>query len=123
VKSFAIIPSAPAGVAGIVDAGSEWTPGALNAVLQRCLTGRTRTMNAAIDLSIGFYAVTDDPTVAMRADRCKRMDCAFEAVECVMLSRYDHFKRLVVVILANFAFGHAQLFRASEALRRCLSAF
>jgi len=63
-------------------------------------------MNAAIDLSVAFYTVTDDPTVAMRADRCQRVDCAFEAVECVMLPGYNHFKRLVIVILANFAFSH-----------------
>ena len=30
----------------------------------------------------------------------------FEAIECVMLSGYDHFKRLVIFILANFACSH-----------------
>jgi hypothetical protein len=64
--------------------------------------------------------MTDDPAVAVRADRRQGVDRAFEAIECVMLSGYDHFKRLVIFILANFAFSHTQLFRASAALRRCL---
>jgi hypothetical protein len=37
----------------------------------------------------------------------------------VMLSGYDHFKRLVILIFANFACSHIQFFRASAALRRC----
>ena len=77
-------------------------------------------MNAAIDLSVGFHAVPDDPAVAVWADRRERVDRAFEAVEGVILSGYDPFKRLVIFILANFAFSHTHLFRASAALRRCL---
>jgi hypothetical protein len=61
----------------------------------------------------------DDPAVAVWADRRQRMDRAFKAIECVMLSGYDHFKRLVIFIFANFACSHTQLFRASAALRRC----
>jgi hypothetical protein len=41
----------------------------------------------------------------------------------VMLSGYDHFKRLVIFILANFACSHTKLFRASSALRRCPNGF
>ena len=77
-------------------------------------------MNAAIDLFVGFHAVPDDPAVAVWAHRRQRVDCAFEAVERVMLSGYDHFKRLVIFILANFAFGHTQLFRASAASWRSI---
>jgi hypothetical protein len=76
-------------------------------------------MNAAIDLSIGFHTMSDDPAVTVWADRRQRVDRAFEAVECVMLSVYDHFKRLVIFIFANFACTHTQFFRASAALRRC----
>jgi hypothetical protein len=65
-------------------------------------------MNAAIDLPIGFHTVPHDPAVAVRADRRQRVDRAFEAIECVMLSGYDHFKRLVIFILANFACSHTQ---------------
>lgn len=50
-------------------------------------------MNAAIDLPNGFHTVPHDPAVAVRADRRQRVDRAFEAIECVMFSGYDHFKR------------------------------
>jgi hypothetical protein len=76
-------------------------------------------MNATEDLSIGFHAVSDDAAVAVRADRRQRVDRAFETIECVMLSGYDYFKRLVIFIFANFACSHTQLFRASAVLRRC----
>jgi len=92
---------------------------ALNAVLQRCFAGGTRAMNAAIDLPIGFHTVPHDPALAVWADRRQCVDRAFEAIECVMLSGYDHFKRLVIFILANFACSHTQFFRASAPLRRC----
>jgi hypothetical protein len=65
-------------------------------------------MNAAIDLPIGFHTVPNDPAVAVWADRCQCVDRAFEAIECVMLSGYDDFKRLVIFILANFACCHTE---------------
>ena len=76
-------------------------------------------MNAAIDLPIGFHTVPHDPALAVWADRRQCVDRAFEAIECVMLSGYDDFKRLVIFILANFACSHTQFFRASAPLRRC----
>ena len=78
----------------------------LNSVLQRCFAGGTRAMNATIDLPIRFHTVPHDPAVAVRADRRQRVDRAFEAIECMMFSGYDHFKRLVIFILANFACSH-----------------
>jgi hypothetical protein len=63
-------------------------------------------VDAAEDLSVGFHAVPDDSAVAVRADRRQRVDRAFEAIECVMLSGYDHFKRFVIFIFANFACSH-----------------
>jgi hypothetical protein len=63
-------------------------------------------MDAAKDLSIGFYAVADNPAVAVRANRRERVDCALKAIEGVMLASDDHLKRLVIIIFANFAFGH-----------------
>jgi hypothetical protein len=63
-------------------------------------------MNATVDLSIGFYTVPDDSAVAMWADRRQRVDRALEAIECVMLSGYDYFKRFVIFIFANFACSH-----------------
>jgi hypothetical protein len=76
-------------------------------------------MDAAEDLSVGLYAVSDDSAVTVRTDRRQRVDRAFEAIECVMLTGYHHFKRLVIFIFANFACSHTQLFRASAVLRRC----
>jgi hypothetical protein len=76
-------------------------------------------MNAAIDLSVRFHAVPDDPAIAVWADRRQRVDRTFEAIECVMLSGYHHFERLVIFIFANFACSHTQLFRAPAALRWC----
>ena len=76
-------------------------------------------MDAAEDLSIGFHAMTNHPAIAVWANGRQRVDRAFETIECVMLSGYDHFKRLVILIFANFACSHIQFFRASAALRRC----
>ena len=76
-------------------------------------------MDAAIDLSVGFHTVPDNPAVAVWAHGRERVNRTFEAIECVMLSGYDHFKRLVIFIFANFACSHTQFFRASAALRRC----
>jgi len=78
----------------------------LGAVLQLCLAGRTRAMNAAIDLPISFHTVPHDPTIAVWADRRQRVDRALEAIERVMLSGYDHLKRLVIFVFANFACSH-----------------
>jgi hypothetical protein len=63
-------------------------------------------MNAAIDLPIGFHTVPNDPAAAVWADRRQRVDRALEAIERVMLAGYDHFKRLVIFIFANFACSH-----------------
>jgi len=76
-------------------------------------------MNAAENFTAGFHTVPKDLTIAMRADWCQRVNRALEAIECVMLSGYDHFKRLVIFVFTNFACSHTQLFRASAALRRC----
>jgi hypothetical protein len=82
------------------------TSAALNSILQCCFAGGTRAMDAAEDLSIGFHAMPHDPAVAVWADWRQRVDRAFEAIECVMFSGYDHFKRLVIFIFANLACSH-----------------
>jgi hypothetical protein len=38
----------------------------------------------------------------------------------VTLSGHDHFKRLVILVFANFAFRHIQFVRARAGPRRCL---
>jgi hypothetical protein len=63
-------------------------------------------MNAAEDFSVGFHTVPKDSTIAMRTDWCQRVDRALETIEGVMPAGYDHFKRLVIFIFANFACSH-----------------
>jgi hypothetical protein len=66
-------------------------------------------MDAAKDLSIGFYTVPDHPTVAVRANRRKRVDRALKAIEDVALVGDHHFERLVIFVFANFAFRHTSV--------------
>ena len=63
-------------------------------------------MDATEDLSVGFYAVTDDPAVAVRANRRQRVDRALEAVKGMVRAGHDYLKRLVVFIFANFTCSH-----------------
>ena len=63
-------------------------------------------MDATEDLSVGFYAVTDDPTVAVRANRRERMDRALKAIEGVVCAGNDYLERLVIFIFTNFACSH-----------------
>jgi hypothetical protein len=63
-------------------------------------------MNATEDLSVRFHTVADHPAVTVRANWRQRVDRALEAVKGVVLSGNDHFKRLVIIIFANFAFRH-----------------
>jgi hypothetical protein len=58
------------------------------------------------NVSVRFDAVAHDPTIAVRANRRQRVDCALEAVEGVTFSAHDDFKRLVIFVLANFAYRH-----------------
>jgi hypothetical protein len=74
--------------------------------------GGARAMDATENLSVRFDAVSDDPAVAMRANRCQRVDRALEAVEGVVLPTDDYFERLVILIFANFTCSHTQIFRA-----------
>ena len=77
-------------------------------------------MDTTEDLSVGFYAVVHDAATAVRADRRKRVDCALEAIKNMTLSAHDDFKRLVIIVLADFAFSHTQFVRAKGGSRRCL---
>jgi hypothetical protein len=77
-------------------------------------------MDTTEDLSVRFDTVADDTAVAVGANRRQRVDCALEAIEDVTLSAHDHFKRLVIIVLANFACRHTQFVRARGGSRRCL---
>jgi hypothetical protein len=72
------------------------------------------------DFSVRFDAVSDDTAVAVWANRRKRVDCALEAIERVPLTAHDDFKRLVIIVLADFACRHTQFVRARKGSRRCL---
>lgn len=63
-------------------------------------------MDATKNFSVRFDAMTDDTAVAVRANRRERVDGALEAIEGVTLSAHDHVKRLVIIVLANFACRH-----------------
>lgn len=76
-------------------------------------------MDATKDLSVRFNAMPDDTTVAVGTHRRQRVDCTLETVKSVTFSAHDHFKRLVIIILANFAFSHTQFVRARGGSRRC----
>ena len=94
-----------------------------DAIFQLGCASRARAVDATKDLSVGLHTMPDNSALTVWADRRQGMDRTFEAIKCVMLSGYDHFKRLVIFILANFACSHTQLFRAPASLRRCLLNF
>ena len=77
-----------------------------SAIFQFRSAGFARAVDATEHLSIRFNAVSDDPAIAMRANRRQRVNRAFEAVERVVLPANDYFKRLVIFIFANFAGRH-----------------
>jgi hypothetical protein len=65
-------------------------------------------------LSARFDAVADNTAITVRANRRQRVDCALEAIEGVALSAHDHFKRLVIIVLANFACRHTNSFAREQ---------
>jgi hypothetical protein len=71
-------------------------------------------MDAAENLSVSFNAVPDNPAIAMRANRRQRVDGALETVESVTLPGDDHFKRLVIFVVANLTCSHTQSFARRE---------
>ena len=77
-------------------------------------------MDTAEDFSVRFHTVADDTAAAVRANRRQRVNCALEAIERVALSAHDDFKRLVIIVLADFAFRHTQFVSARGGSRRCL---
>src|SRR6266478_4192621 len=90
-----------------------------SAIFQFRSAAFARAVPAAENLSISFNAVPDNPAIAMRANRRQRVDGALEAVERVVLPANDHFKRLVIFVVANLTCCHTQMFRAPRGWRRC----
>jgi len=92
----------------------------LSAVLQLCCAGRACAVDTTKDLSVRFDAMADDTAIAVRAHRRQCVDCALEAIKDVALAAHDHFKRLVIIVLANFACRHTRFVRARGDQWRCL---
>jgi len=90
-----------------------------SAIFQLRSAAFTRAVPSAEILSFSFNAVPDNPAIAMRANRRQRVDGALEAVERVVLPANDHFKRLVIFVVANLTCCHTQMFRAPRGWRRC----
>ena len=65
-----------------------------------------RAMSAAIHLSVGLDAVSDDPALAVRTPRREQVNRALETVEGMGLAAARDLKRLVIVVAADFAPGH-----------------
>jgi hypothetical protein len=65
-------------------------------------------MYAAEDFASLLHTVTDDPALAVGANRGQRVDRALEAIEGVMLAANNHLKGLVIFIFTNFACSHTK---------------
>jgi len=61
------------------------------------------------NFSVRFDTVADDTAVVVRANRRELVDCTLETVKSVTFPADDHFKRLVILVFANFAFRHTQI--------------
>jgi len=87
---------------------------ALNAVFQIRFPATPRAVNTTEHLSVGFNAMSDDPTLAMRANRRQRVYRALEAIEGVVLPCNDNVESLVIFVFTNFAFSHTKVSRAGS---------
>src|SRR5947208_35581 len=63
-------------------------------------------MRAAKHLAARFHPVPDDLAPAVRACRRHHRNRAFEAIEYVGFAVLGNFECLVVIVSAQFAFGH-----------------
>ena len=75
-------------------------------VPQSGATVGSRAMGATEDSISFFHVVADDSAAAMRALRRQRVDRALKAVEDMLLSLQNYFKKFVVVISADFTLSH-----------------
>jgi hypothetical protein len=66
-------------------------------------------MSTAKDLIVFFDSMANNVCATVCASWCERLDCAFEAIECVSASIHFYLERLVVIVPAGFAFRHDDL--------------
>ncbi len=91
----------------------------LNAILQLRGAGHACAVDTTEDSSVRVEAVTDDTAITVRANRRQRVNCALEAIKGVAFSAHDDFKRLVIIVLADFACRHTQFVRVRGGQWRC----
>src|SRR2546430_4732680 len=60
------------------------------------------------DFSSLLHAVTDDAALAVRANRCQRVDRALEAIEGVVLAGNNYLKGFVIFVFTNFTCSHTK---------------
>jgi hypothetical protein len=77
------------------------------AIRQTGAASGARAMGATEDAISFFHVMADDSATAMGAFRRQRVDRAFKAVEDMLLSSQNYFKRFVVIISADFTLSHA----------------
>lgn len=78
----------------------------LQAVLQFGNPFFAGAMGTAVEGAIGLHPVPDDLATAMAALWGQSMDGALKTVEYVGLSIHPDFECLVILVSADFAFGH-----------------
>ena len=89
------------------DGDQEWSPyNSSVAIFQSMRAGFFGAMDAAINLTASFDAVTDYLAITMGTGRCQHVNRAFEAVKGPGFSTGRNLKRLVVIVPANIALSH-----------------
>ncbi len=63
-------------------------------------------MGAAVETASNLDPMSDDPALAMLADRRDCLDCALKAVEGMSRSGRDQLKRFIVIVATNFTCRH-----------------
>src|SRR5258708_16715498 len=64
------------------------------------------TVGAAINLTGGFNAMSDDLATPVSANGSKRLNRAFEAIKNIRCSKPAYFKCLFVILTPYFTFSH-----------------
>jgi hypothetical protein len=80
-------------------------------------TAFLRAVCTAVERALGLDTMSDDSALAVRAGRRQCVNRALETVEDVRFSGVNHFKGLVVVVSADFAYGHGILLVRTAGLK------
>src|SRR5215207_2208914 len=69
--------------------------------------GLSGTVGTAVDRAARFHTMADDFAATVLAARRERVHRTLEAIEGVRIApRHGHFKRLIVLVAADFTSGH-----------------